>query len=120
MANHLILGGDLNFSIIHDESWGHRAQRDSLSNYLSSILDSHQLINIPSTKLQATWRNSRTGEHGFAHRFDRFLVKEKVLELVFHIKQWVGYGGISDHIPIYMDIEGGRTKPKGPFKFCSA
>jgi len=28
--------------------------------------------------------------------------------------------GDSDHIPIYMDIEGGRTKPKGPFKFCSA
>jgi len=28
--DHLILGGDLNFSIGHSESWGHRAQRDSL------------------------------------------------------------------------------------------
>lgn len=27
--------------------------------------------------------------------------------------------GVSDHIPIYMEIIGGRTKPKGPFKFSS-
>eukprot|EP00253_Pinus_taeda_P013872 PITA_13872 len=119
LADHLILGGDLNFSIGHAESWGHRAQRDPLSDYFSAFLDSHQLIDIPTTKLQATWRNNRIGEQGLACRLDHFLVKEKVLELGLHIRQWLGTGGLSDHLPIYMEIIGGRKKPKGPSKFSS-
>lgn len=50
-VDHLILGGDLNFSIGHSELWGHCAQRDSLLDYFSTILDNHQLIDIPSTKI---------------------------------------------------------------------
>eukprot|EP00253_Pinus_taeda_P016512 PITA_16512 len=118
-SDHLILGGDLNFSIGHAKSWGHRAQRDSLSNYFLSELEAHHLIDIPSAKPQATCRNNRTGDDSLARRLDRFLVKEKVLDLGLQIRHWVRTRGISDHLPIYLEIVGGREKPKGPFKFCS-
>lgn len=32
-------------------------------------------------------------------------------------RQWVGFGRISDHRPIYLEIRGDMNKPKGPFKF---
>jgi len=34
-------------------------------------------------------------------------------------RQWVRFGGISDHSPIYLHIRGGMNKPKAPFKFNS-
>eukprot|EP00253_Pinus_taeda_P018951 PITA_18951 len=118
-TDRLILGGDLYFSIDHSESWGHRAQLDSLSDYFLSELDAHHLIDISSAKPQATWKNNGTGEDSLECKLDRFLVKEKVLDLGLQIRHWVGSGGISDHLPIYLEIEGGQAKPKGPFKFCS-
>lgn len=75
-TENLIIGGDLNFSIGYAESWGHWAQRDPLSDYFSSILEHHSLIDIPAAKLHATWRNNRVGDYSLARRLDRFLVKD--------------------------------------------
>ena len=72
---YLITEGDLNFSLGHSESWGHRAQRDPLSDYFENALDSHNLIDIPSAKLQPTWRNNRIGDDSLARKLDRFLIK---------------------------------------------
>lgn len=47
-ANNIILGGDLNFSLGFCESWGHMAQVDSLFNSLSTILEEHHWVDIPS------------------------------------------------------------------------
>jgi len=113
------MGGDLNFSLGHSESWGHRAQRDPLYDYFENALDSYNLIDIPSSKLQPTWRNNRIWNDGLACRLDQFLFREKLLDHGFNNRQWVGSGGISDHFPIYMEIYGGHGKPKGPFKFFS-
>lgn len=118
--DNIILGGDLNFSIGHFESWGHWPQRDPLSEYFETTLESHHLIDIPSAKIQATWRNNRTGDDSLAYGLDRFLVKEILLEYGYSFRQWVGSGGIFYHLPIYMEIDGGRAKPKGPYKFSLA
>lgn len=41
------------------------------------------------------------------------------MDLGPNIRQWVGTGGLLDHLPIYMEMEGGSDRPKGPFKFSS-
>eukprot|EP00253_Pinus_taeda_P019805 PITA_19805 len=77
---YLIMGGDLNFSIGHSKSWGHQAQRNSLSDYFENALESHNLIDISSAKMHPTWRNNRIGVDSLARRLDRFLIKERLLD----------------------------------------
>lgn len=71
----IILGGDLNFSLGYLESWGHHTQADPLAVFFEQLLDSHNIIDIPTTKLAPTRRN-RSGEDNLARRLDRFLIKE--------------------------------------------
>lgn len=72
----IILGGDLNFSLGFMESWGHLVQVDGLIDVITNLLEYHHWIDIPSAKIQYTWKNNRIGEHGLAKRLDRFLIKE--------------------------------------------
>lgn len=75
-SNNLILGGDLNFTIGHEESWGHHTQLDPLSDYMEHLLEQHHLIDIPMNKKQPTWYNRRIGNAALGRRLDRFLIKE--------------------------------------------
>jgi len=45
-----ILGGDLNFSIGHEDFWGHHSQLDPLSDQLGILLEQHGLIDVPMNK----------------------------------------------------------------------
>eukprot|EP00253_Pinus_taeda_P003055 PITA_03055 len=115
----LIMGGDLNFSIGHVESWGRRAKIDPLSVYFENVLGAQNLMEIPITKMQPTWQNNRTAEDSLASRLNRFHIKEGLLSQGLIHRRWVGLGGISNHLPIYIEISGGQGKSKGPFKFCA-
>lgn len=119
-VDNIIMGGDLNFSLGFYESWGHMAQVDSLSDTLTSLLEDHHWVDIPSARLQYTWSNNRSGEQGLARRLDRFLIKEALYTCLPRIRQWVGSGGISDHRPIYLEADGNNHKIKSPFKFNAA
>jgi len=57
------------------------------------------------------------GDAALARRLDRFLMKGTLLQQLHLYKQWVGSGGVSDHSPIYLEIQGPFKKPKAPFKF---
>lgn len=92
--DNLILGGDLNLSIGYLESWGDHAQIDPLSDLFENVLEDHSLIDIPSVKLQPTWRNKRTGEDSLARRLDHFLIKKKLLGMGSNYRWWVGLGGL--------------------------
>jgi len=116
-ADNIILGGDLNFSLGFSESWGHLAQVDSLTDTMSSLLEEHKWVDIPSARLQYTWSNNRSGEQILARRLDRFLIKESLFNNLPRIRQWVGSGGISDHRPIFLEAEDTSHKIKSPFKF---
>eukprot|EP00253_Pinus_taeda_P030204 PITA_30204 len=116
-ADNILLGGDLNFSLGFCESWGHHAQIDPLSDTLTSLLEDHNWIDIPSARLQYTWTNNRNGEQSLARRLDRFLVKEPLYNVLARSRQWVGSGGISDHRPIFFEAENTSQKIKSPFKF---
>jgi len=115
-----MLGGDINFSLGLLESWGFHAQQDPLSAYFENFLELHNLLDIPSTKLMPTRRSNRAREDSQVQILDRFLIKEGLLTMGLLHKQWVGSGGVSDHLPIFMEIKGGPQKPRGPFKFSSS
>lgn len=116
-ADNILLGGDLNFSLGFSESWGHHAQIDPLTDTLTSLLEDHRWIDIPSARLQYTWSNNRNGEQSLSRRLDRFLVKEPLYNVLPRIRQWVGTGGLSDHRPIFLEVENSSQKIKSPFKF---
>jgi len=90
-----------------------------LCRYFENLLDSHNLIDIPIVKIQPTWRNNRTGEASLARILDRFLILEALVNRVYHITQWVGLRGVSDHRHIYLELQTTHNKPKAPFKFNS-
>ena len=45
------------------------------------------------------------------------MIKDSLLEKSFHLKQWIGHGGISDHYSIFLELRTGMDKPPSPFKF---
>jgi hypothetical protein len=116
----LILGGDLNFSIGAVESWGHRSQVDSLSDFFVHKLEEVGLIDVAPIKISPTWRNKRLGEDYIAKRLDRFFISNSLVEEPLLFRQWTGSGGESDHFPIFLEIAGASRKPTSPFKFNSA
>ena len=73
-GKNLIIGGDLNFSLVNAEAWGPSARIDPLSDYFAHLLLSHKLIDVNFIKAKPTWRNRRTGEERIAKRLDRFLI----------------------------------------------
>eukprot|EP00253_Pinus_taeda_P030029 PITA_30029 len=85
--------------------------------FFENLLEDHNLIDIPSAK--PTWRNNRTGEASLARRLDRFLIKEPLVNRGTRIRQWVRSRGLSDHRPIYLEMQDAIDKPKAPFKFNS-
>eukprot|EP00253_Pinus_taeda_P031439 PITA_31439 len=91
-AENLILGGDLNFSLGFRESWGSTAQADSITDFMRSLLEQHDLIDIPMHHPLPTWRNRRIGPAALARRLDRFLMKGSLVRHLHHYKQWVGAG----------------------------
>eukprot|EP00253_Pinus_taeda_P015141 PITA_15141 len=92
-ADNIILAGDLNFSLGYSESWGHSAQVDGLTDTISTLLEEHQWVDVPSARIQYTWTNNRSGDHSLARRLDRFLIKEAFLSSHPCVRQWVGTEG---------------------------
>jgi len=56
-----IIGGDLNFSLGMEESWGHHAQLDPISEQMGMLLDTYKLVDVPMNKKVPTWHKRRTG-----------------------------------------------------------
>ena len=47
---------------------------------------------------------------------DRFLVTDQVVDRIHYLRQWVGCGGLSDHLPIFLELRNGPTQPPSPLK----
>ena len=75
------------------------------------------LLDIKPIKLKPTWRNNRVGDDSIAKRLECFMITDSLLEKPLHLKQWIGFGGISDHVPIFLELRQGSSKPASLFKF---
>ena len=73
-------------------------------------------MDIESIKLKPTWHNNGCGDGRVAKRLDRFLVSEKMLDRQHFMKHWVGCGGRSDHLPIFLEYRTRPIKPPNPLK----
>lgn len=99
------------------ESWGSQAQVDSITGFMTNLLEQHNLVDIPMNKPLPTWRNKRVGDATLARILDRFMIKVPLMNQLHHYKQWVDSRGVSDHSPIYLEVFSPHPKPKAPFKF---
>eukprot|EP01018_Ginkgo_biloba_P032904 Gb_28853 [translate_table: standard] len=91
--DNIILGRDLNFSLVSSEIWGSKAQVDGLSSFFFRKLIDAGLIDIEPIKLKPTWRNKRLGLYGSL----------KV--------------GESDHFAVFLVLTEVGKRPRSPFKF---
>ena len=107
----MIVGGDLNFSLVEVEIWGTSARVDELTDFFHHRLSHAGVTNIPPIKMTPTWRNHRAGEDFVAKRLDRFLIADPLLESIDRIRQWVGGFGDSYHNLIILEISHGGEKP---------
>ena len=98
----LILGGDLNFSLGFSEIWGNRARLDPLSDFFTKYLENYDLVDVVPSVMLPTWNNRRVGTDNICKRLDRFLLSANLLHFDYFFRPWVGSGGESDHLPVFL------------------
>ena len=88
-----------------------------MTDYFTEKLVERSWLDIEPIKLKATLRNNRCGDGRVAKRMDRFLMAEQVMDMTHYLRQWVGCGELSDHLPIFLELMNGPTQPPSPMKF---
>jgi len=115
----IIVGGDLNFTLSTREVWGDTSRIDTLSDFFTSLIQSSGLVDVQPTKLTPTCRNGRDRVDGMANRLDHFLLDDSLLNNKYKVRSWVINSTISDHNPIYLQLDSFSQKSLPPFKFNS-
>jgi hypothetical protein len=67
-------------------------------------------------KLPPTWRN-RVAKKGIAKRLKIFLINERLISSIVRYGSYSLTRSDSDHLPIYLQLEGYDLNPLGPLKF---
>jgi hypothetical protein len=115
----LILAGDLNFIMSVDEAWGGSGGISCIDDFYKELFQSHNLVDVKPVKLVPTWRNGCAGQEAIERRLDRVFVSEEILSEVGIYRSWVEHPFVSDHAPVFFQMEiRPRYKPF-PFKFNS-
>ncbi|XP_058767553.1 uncharacterized protein LOC131641267 [Vicia villosa] len=109
-----IMGGD--FNAVKER--GERKGRSMASNYnnsleFSAFIEDSRLVDIPCKGKKFTWYS---GDGKSMSRIDRFLVVDKVVRDWGVVGQFVGNRDVSDHCPIWLEIDNNNWGPK-PFFF---
>lgn len=103
--DNLILVGDFNLVLNDSEVWGVGANLDPLSNYFQHTFASVGLVDIIPSILELTWSNGRLGLNMVSKRLDRFLMGESLSGKFLKYRSWVELNPISDHYPIYLQLD---------------
>ena len=77
-------------------------------------------MDVELVKFKPTWPNKIIGENIIVKRLDLFLVEEKLVDQNLIFKQWFDVGRESNHLPIFLELQGGLKKLANPFKFCAS
>ena len=114
---HLVVGGDLNFTLSLREVWGANPKVDPQRGFFLSFLKNARLVDLEPIKLAPTWRNFKTEDEEVEKRLYPFLVLEALLEMSMRLKSSVEIGVISHHRPISLQWQIGFDSPPTPLKF---
>ena len=113
----IILGGDMNVIRNVEEKFGGNYHADSSRDKLESIIQSHNLIDIPLSNGKYTWSNKRSGSHNIKERLDRYLLQEGIAASFQSIKSHLIHASASDHKPVILNLDKGRNLGPLPFKY---
>jgi len=75
------------------------------------------LVDLEPIDLVPTWCNARRGRAGILKRLDMFLVIDRILDMNAKFKSCAGQGGASNHLLVFLQVEGEDIKTLTPFKF---
>jgi hypothetical protein len=76
-------------------------------------------VDVAPTYMVLTWRNGRMGESSISKRLDRFFMVEDLIGPTMRYRSWVESTYISDHVPIFLQLDIDIPKNVHPFKFNS-
>jgi len=107
----------LHLSLGPSKVWGDSARPDPLAYFFSQEFVECNLMDLDPVLLKTTWKNNRVWVEGVAKRLERFLITESLLDKQLTIKQWIDFGGMSDHYPTILEYKHRSKKPTNPFKF---
>eukprot|EP00253_Pinus_taeda_P024119 PITA_24119 len=113
----IILGGDLNLIRNVEEKLGGNYHADPSRDMLESIIQLHNLMDIPLSNGKYTWSNKRTGLSNIKERLDRFLLQEGIVASFQSIKSHLIHASASDHKPMILNLDKGRNLGPLPFKY---
>eukprot|EP00253_Pinus_taeda_P010868 PITA_10868 len=114
---HLMLVGDMNFTLGPDEVWGVGREMDPISDFIKARLLQWNLIDIAPSTLSHTWENGRTGDSYIAKRLDRVIMHADIINSFGHPSLSIGFDTISDHRPIFFQWRQKTFDQHFPFKF---
>ena len=64
-----------------------------------------------------TYRNNRVGDARISKMLDHFLLSNQLIQRVVKTMTWVSNGGMSDHRPIFLQVDVNEENHAAPFKF---
>jgi len=96
---------DLNIVLSSDEVWGGSSGFGITKFYNKNLFTFNNLIDIKSTKLIPTRRNEHCGQEAITRRLDTVLVSEDLISDVGHYRSSVKLPYISDHVPIFFQLD---------------
>eukprot|EP00253_Pinus_taeda_P007981 PITA_07981 len=113
----IFLGGDLNLIRNADEKLGGNFFADPSRDSLETLIQAHNLIDIPPHNGKYTWSNKRTGINNIKERLDRILVHERIVASFPSIKRKFIQASASDHKPVVLTLDKGRNLGPLAFKY---
>jgi hypothetical protein len=117
IAKKIILGGDLNFTLSIREVWGASSRRDYQGIFFSHWMDNNHLFEMEPTNLVQIWKNDTKGKDLVAKITDIILILEEMIENMWSFKLRLVVGGISDHMPILLEIDTKGSKTPSLMNF---
>jgi hypothetical protein len=111
--------GDFNFTLNEGEIWGESGHPDPLALFLKDLFVEGGLVDILSDEVVPTWQNGRKGVDSIMKRLDRTFVSADLLRTFARYRAWVVHPFISDHAPIFLQLDGIFQRKHYPFKLNS-
>ncbi|KAF5459759.1 hypothetical protein F2P56_019679 [Juglans regia] len=111
--------GYFNELMYSHEKCGGRPRPDSQLYTFREVVEDYNLRDLGFSGLKFTWSNRRHGDQCISERIDRFLVNSVWLDSFPNARVAHGVVAYSDHLPIWVNLEG-PTFPryvKKSFKF---
>jgi len=118
-TKHLIVAGDLNFTVSAGEVWGTKSCLDPLARYFKGIFKDIGLVDIVPKDCLPTWHNGRGGSEAIAKQLHLVCMSEDLIMLVGRHRYWVDYPYISYYALVFLQFYDDLRKVAYPFNINS-